>query len=566
MEKMSEIREFKPTSSKDKILCFPGLKIGKGAFGDVFYGFMQCHKKNRLVAVKSIGDQDYKPESNALNLLKDNENVVQIYDFITESFQKERKEVFSTRYFLLEFCNRGTLEDFINENNVSDLEKRVIFKQMVLTLKEIHDKNIMHRDIKPSNILFNEDIVKFVDFGECKELKQGEDITQTYKGTKFLMNPQQLKGQTYTYKGDIFTLGVTLYYMYYQRFPYFKCKAEQKKYVGKDGGLSKLYKKKLNGGEIDEIFTDEVYIDANGKDLIKGMLNLDEGNRLSLDEILKHDYMKFVKTSINSPKRIKMNFPKEIVKSKDFPEEARKCFEEELKRKYAREIMERFYYERNKALFINQVLKNIENFTEFCSIEKITQLFLALSYYNHLQIAPFYTVIKEKIPCEKIAKKHKWDAFYAAESEKYYKNARDLLEKAYKITRKNYEETIDTISKKSIAKEARFLLKFDEEIGMELYRVLQNSILEVMSEIWENLKKCQDLEVEKIIISSLYDYLLILTAVKSLGYDRKKKMINFEKFAEDKFMAKSGEIMKERLGFVMDRYVLKKVNNFFEES
>ena len=75
----------------------------------------------------------------------------------------------------------------------------------------LNKSNIMHRDIKPSNILLNNGVIKLADFGFCKPLKDSKDLSQTMLGSPIYMAPEILKGEIYTMKADIWSLGVVLY-------------------------------------------------------------------------------------------------------------------------------------------------------------------------------------------------------------------------------------------------------------------------------------------------------------------------------------------------------------------
>jgi len=78
----------------------------------------------------------------------------------------------------------------------------------------------MHRDLKPENVLFNNGKVKLGDFGFCKGLKPGEHMAKTMLGSPIYMAPEVLRGENYTTKADIWSLGVVLYEMLFGVCPY----------------------------------------------------------------------------------------------------------------------------------------------------------------------------------------------------------------------------------------------------------------------------------------------------------------------------------------------------------
>lgn len=88
----------------------------------------------------------------------------------------------------------------------------------------LHSMSIAHRDIKLDNIVVSQDLteIKFIDFGLCIDFSKCENQkTKQFCGTIQYMPPEILQKKSYNpKKADIWSLGVLLYRILYNRYPY----------------------------------------------------------------------------------------------------------------------------------------------------------------------------------------------------------------------------------------------------------------------------------------------------------------------------------------------------------
>jgi serine/threonine protein kinase/tetratricopeptide (TPR) repeat protein len=118
---------------------------------------------------------------------------------------------------LLEFCRRGALG--VNE-------RLLLFLQVADAVGYAHRRLIVHRDLKPGNILVTpEGQAKLLDFGLGQMIGgngPGDDITQAGPApmTPAYASPEQVRGETYTVAGDVYSLGVILFELLAGRRPY----------------------------------------------------------------------------------------------------------------------------------------------------------------------------------------------------------------------------------------------------------------------------------------------------------------------------------------------------------
>ena len=109
----------------------------------------------------------------------------------------------------------GKVKDQKNKGGYFD-EATVLnwFTQICLAMKHCHDRKILHRDLKAGNIFLTKSgIVKLGDFGIAKVLSNTVEKAVTIVGTPYYLSPEIIQNSPYSFKSDIWSLGVLLYEM-----------------------------------------------------------------------------------------------------------------------------------------------------------------------------------------------------------------------------------------------------------------------------------------------------------------------------------------------------------------
>lgn len=190
-----------------------------------------------------------------------------------------------TIYLVLEYVPGGELFDFVSSNRTIDEDKtRFIFWQLFTGLKYLHDNNIAHRDLKPENVLLadRETLqVKITDFGLAKT-EQRDQTFGSQCGTPNYVAPEILNSsdnRAYDKKCDIWSLGVMLYICLCGYPPF------------SEENAPPSMKAQIKMGKYD--FPDRYWghISESAKSLIKELLTVDPGKRVSIQEAQGHDWM-----------------------------------------------------------------------------------------------------------------------------------------------------------------------------------------------------------------------------------------------------------------------------------
>ena len=79
----------------------------------------------------------------------------------------------------------------------------------------------MHRDLKLQNIFLNgQDVIKMGDFGIARVLNSTFEKAKSMVGTPYCLSPEIVDRRPYSFKSDIWSLGVILYEMCALRPPF----------------------------------------------------------------------------------------------------------------------------------------------------------------------------------------------------------------------------------------------------------------------------------------------------------------------------------------------------------
>ena len=133
-------------------------------------------------------------------------------------------------YLIFELFSGGNLKEYIKQHGVFSEDNAIyIIRNILEGLRYLHEKNIMHRDIKPENILFRTanifepNQIVIADFGLATYNNVDEYIYGRC-GTPGFVAPEIYAfvkpTDHYGLKCDLFSVGVTFFYMLTGTLPY----------------------------------------------------------------------------------------------------------------------------------------------------------------------------------------------------------------------------------------------------------------------------------------------------------------------------------------------------------
>ena len=221
-------------------------QIGKGTFGKIFSVKWTINNKNYAMKKEILTDiEEIAKRRNNCKIIQnfikntDNKGVINLYgnlcfkrNKIRNSSNKENINININIHNINEYIYYELMEkaerDWDKEisiraqNNLyyTETELLNIMTQLITTLSLLEKNHITHRDIKPQNILVINGKYKLGDFGEIRVLKRDGLIVQRVRGSELYMSPilfhglhlNSLQVRHNTYKSDVFSLGMCLFY------------------------------------------------------------------------------------------------------------------------------------------------------------------------------------------------------------------------------------------------------------------------------------------------------------------------------------------------------------------
>ena len=171
---------------------------------------------------------------------------------------------------ITQYCENNSLAEFLKNRSLTMPQKIRIISQILSAVQYLHDSNIIHRDIKLENVFLTKDLnAKLGDFGFSAF---SSDLNKSICGTPYYMAPEVINKQSYSHKADIWSIGVLIYKILYNTYPF----------NGKT--LSELAIAQQNSLLFPYEATNEQ------KNILQKILELDPNKRIEIGDLLIDEY------------------------------------------------------------------------------------------------------------------------------------------------------------------------------------------------------------------------------------------------------------------------------------
>ena len=123
--------------------------------------------------------------------------------------------------YVMHYCNKGTLNEAIKENNFANrIEKTTFIIKVATALNYLHFRSIVHLDLKPHNIFMDKDIPKIGDFGLSASLLTEKNTGMKLGCTVYYSPPEQIKSSPPKESSDMWAFGMTMYQFLLGQHPF----------------------------------------------------------------------------------------------------------------------------------------------------------------------------------------------------------------------------------------------------------------------------------------------------------------------------------------------------------
>lgn len=251
-----------------------GKLLGKG-------GFARCYEmtdlsNNKMYAVKVIPQSRVSKPHQRDKIT----NEIELHRTLSHKHVVKFSHYFEDQeniYIFLELCSRKSLAHIWKaRHTLTEPEVRYYLRQIISGLKYLHSRGILHRDLKLGNFFINENMeLRLGDFGLAAKLETVEQRKKTICGTPNYLAPEVLNRQGHGTESDVWSLGCVMYTLMCGNPPF------------ETLDLKETYKC------IKEVrYNLPSTLSPAAQKLISGILQKNPSDRLTLDQILNHEFFK----------------------------------------------------------------------------------------------------------------------------------------------------------------------------------------------------------------------------------------------------------------------------------
>ncbi|KAG5987729.1 hypothetical protein E4U54_004893 [Claviceps lovelessii] len=217
-ELMAKLRSVVSTHNPDMSYA-KQKQVGQGASGQVYIAKIKTlatgvardvvreRGPDAMVAIKEM-DLDRQPNK---QLLVDEIMIMResrhdnIISFLEAFLLNDSQQL----WVVMDYMEAALNQIIDNNSTIPERHIATICREVCKGLQYLHSRRIIHRDIKSDNVLMDRTgNIKITDFGYCAKLTEQRSKRATVVGTTYWMAPEMVRQQSYSFKIDVWSLGI----------------------------------------------------------------------------------------------------------------------------------------------------------------------------------------------------------------------------------------------------------------------------------------------------------------------------------------------------------------------
>ncbi|HEV8511261.1 MAG TPA: serine/threonine-protein kinase, partial [Gemmatimonadales bacterium] len=202
-------------------------ELGQGGMGTVFLAERADNQYQKTVALKLLRGWSVGNDRSVRRFLEerqilaglDHPDIARLFDGGVSADGRP--------WFAMEYVEGVPIDRFCTERDMAIERRLELFCRVCAAVQYAHRNLVVHRDLKPANILVTADgQVKLLDFGIAKLLDDGANLAASLTATgerlmtPMYASPEQVRGEAVSTATDVYALGVLLYELLTDRYPY----------------------------------------------------------------------------------------------------------------------------------------------------------------------------------------------------------------------------------------------------------------------------------------------------------------------------------------------------------
>lgn len=195
--------------------------LGSGGMGEVYVGEHVLLK--RPCAIKVIKPQQANDPKMLERFEREVRSTAKLTHWNTVAIYDYGRAEDGTFFYVMEYLPGLNLSQVVKLFGPLHPGRVVhLLVQICDALAEAHHQGMVHRDIKPANIFASKrgskyDVAKLLDFGLVRRMvrqtPEAESIISAAVGSPLFMSPEQATGRPMDHRSDIYSLGITAFYL-----------------------------------------------------------------------------------------------------------------------------------------------------------------------------------------------------------------------------------------------------------------------------------------------------------------------------------------------------------------